>query len=340
MVIIMTKCIIASLLALMLSLTTFAQATALPETKINDWAVPDVGRAARLGLLTATLGTDYTRDITRLQFSELVVNWVEKATGDTIDGTSVKFSATTRIAAQKSAVVGIVKGTGDGTSFSPNRLITREEVATMLYRAIHYTNPNNNLDTASLTTGADNAHVSNWAKDALSSMVGGGIINGTSDNTLAPKANVSMEQAAILIYRLYGQSILKDITPLAEAFVSDQKAIITKLQGAYTSTPSTCSDSRIDSIQMAEVFQENGTSYILSSLKYSVKADNPEAVIVFEDTWKDGWLVINAVTTYVVQMDGGNFTSLGGYTTAGAADGNKEMYKLDFENWRAENILT
>ena len=62
-------------------------------------------------------------------------------------------------------------------------------------------------------------------------MVGCGIINGTSDNTLAPKANVSIEQAAILIYRLYGQSILKDITPLAEAFVSDQKAIITKLQG-------------------------------------------------------------------------------------------------------------
>ena len=43
MVIIMKKCIIASILALMLSLTTFAQATALPETKINDWAVPDVG---------------------------------------------------------------------------------------------------------------------------------------------------------------------------------------------------------------------------------------------------------------------------------------------------------
>ena len=209
----------------------------------------------------------------------------------------------------------------------------------MLYRAIQYTNPNNNLDAASLTKFSDNAQVSNWAKDAMSSMVGCGIINGTSDNTLAPKANVSIEQAAILIYRLYGQSILKDITPLAEAFVSDQKAIITKLQGAYTSTPSTFSDSRIDSIQMAEVFQENGTTYILYSLKYSVKADNPEAVIVFEDTLKDGWLVINAVTTYVVQMDGGKLTSLGGYTTEFSADGNKEMYKIDFENWLAENIL-
>ena len=48
MVIIMKKCIIASILALMLSLTTFAQATALPETKINDWAVPDVGRYEQL----------------------------------------------------------------------------------------------------------------------------------------------------------------------------------------------------------------------------------------------------------------------------------------------------
>ena len=48
---------------------------------------------------------------------------------------------------------------------------------------------------------------------------------------------------------------------------------------------------------------------------------------------------INAVTTYVVQMDGGKFTSLGGYTTEFSADGNKEMYKIDFENWLAENIL-
>ena len=50
-------------------------------------------------------------------------------------------------------------------------------------------------------------------------------------------------------------------------------------------------------------------------------------------------MVINAVTTYVVQMDGGKFTSLGGYTTEFSADGNKEMYKIDFENWLAENIL-
>ena len=64
MVIIMKKkYIIISILALMLSLTTFAQATALVETNINDWAVPDVGRAERLGLLTDTLGNDYTPPI-------------------------------------------------------------------------------------------------------------------------------------------------------------------------------------------------------------------------------------------------------------------------------------
>ena len=40
----------------------------------------------------------------------------------------------------------------------------------MLYRAIQYTNPNNNLDTASLTKFSDNAQVSNWAKDAMSSV--------------------------------------------------------------------------------------------------------------------------------------------------------------------------
>ena len=329
------KQIIISFLALIMSLTIFVQATDSAGARISDWAATDAGRAERLGLVTNTLGTDYTRSITRIQFTELVVNCVEKATGSTIDTGSVKFTDTADSAAQKAATVGIVKGTGDSTRFSPGRLITREEVATMLYRAILYTNPTEVPVVASFTMFSDAAQVSDWAQEAMGSMIACGIINGYSDSILAPKANVNIEQAIVLVYRLYGQSILAKITPLAEAYVSDQKAVISELQGTYTDTPSTFSDSRLDSIKMAEVFQENGNTYILYSIKYSLKADQPGAVVIFEDTLKDGWLSINEVTTYVVQISNSEFTSLGGYTTEFSADGNKEVYKADFEKWLA-----
>ena len=55
---------------------------------------------------------------------------------------------------------------------------------------------------------------------------------------------------------------------------------------------------------------------------------------------KDGWLVINAVTTYVVKwMAASSHVSPDTQPEVSAPMETKEMYKIDFENWLAENIL-
>lgn len=318
---------------LYLSLVTPTYATG---TQMSAWGSVDIGRADRLGLVTDILGTDYTKDITRIQFAELITNFVETVTGSTIEEDGIKFTDTSSLAIQKAAAAGIVKGTGNGTTFSPNCSITREEIAVMLYRTVQYINPNEISTISSFTQFSDATQVSEWAWDAVGSMVGCGIINGISENLLAPTANASIEQAIIFVYRLYKKVITSQIIPLAETYASEQKDMIAKLQASYSTTPSSFSDSRVDSLKMAEVFQKDGNTYILYSLRYSVKADRPEAVVLFDDTMKDGWLSMNAISTLVFQTNCGTFALIGGYITEFSANGNNEVYQADFESWLAE----
>ena len=61
---------------------------------------------------------------------------------------------------------------------------------------------------------------------------------------------------------------------------------------------------------------------------------------MFEDTLKDGWLVINAVTTYVVQMDGGKFTSLGDTQPSFQLTETKKCIKLTLRTgWRKTFLI-
>lgn len=326
----------SSILAVIFFLSVFAQPVGAADTKVSNWASTDIGRAVRLGLVIDDLGTDFTQNITRIQFAELIVSFAEETSDRDIVCGSAQFTDTTNIAALKCAAIGVVKGTGDGPTFSPDRLISREEIVTMLYRAIQYTNSDALPPVASYVQFSDASEVSLWAQESMGCMVGCGIITGFSDNTLAPKASTSIEQAIIMIYRLCKQAIYPEISILANSYIAEQKAAIAGLQGTYTSNPSTFSDSRLDSLQIEEVFEYGDKTYLLCAVKYSLKADNPESVVLFEDTLNGDWLSINATSTLVVRVDNGDLTALGGYTTEFSANGNKSMYKSDFENWLSD----
>lgn len=97
----------------------------------------------------------------------------------------------------------IILGYEDGT-FKPNQSITRQEVATMLYR---YSNaksidlePINKIDAK---TAADWQQVGGFAKDAMIWAVAGGIINGTDSTrlVLCPNDTATRAQMAVIIAR-------------------------------------------------------------------------------------------------------------------------------------------
>ncbi len=98
----------------------------------------------------------------------------------------------------------ITNGVG-GAYFAPDRNVTREEFATMLYR---FTTINFGMydfsDTslrAPLDSFNDASNVSSWAEDAMSWAVAEGLISGKPQNMLAPQDNITKYELATIIYR-------------------------------------------------------------------------------------------------------------------------------------------
>ncbi len=93
---------------------------------------------------------------------------------------------------------GIVNGTTE-TTFSPDRFITREQVAVMLYRYAQFlgTDPQPNGDFSGF---ADADRVSAYAADAMRWAVGEGLISGKGDGILDPLGTATRAQIAQIIY--------------------------------------------------------------------------------------------------------------------------------------------
>lgn len=94
---------------------------------------------------------------------------------------------------------GIVKGTGDG--FLPNDPVTREQLATILYRYM-MTQNYNTTQRASLSSFSDSSNVSPWAKEAMEWAVSAGLITGKTGGILDPGGNASRAEVATIFERL------------------------------------------------------------------------------------------------------------------------------------------
>ena len=91
------------------------------------------------------------------------------------------------------------------TTFDTYGALTRQQMATFLFRALQYVK--NNSDTeytvydSKLGYYSDFGQIESWATQAMAFMNALGLINGTTDTTLAPNAPCTIEQALIVAYR-------------------------------------------------------------------------------------------------------------------------------------------
>ena len=108
-----------------------------------------------------------------------------------IDGADTSGGLVWYSAAQKWA---ISEGVSDGTE--PNALITREQLATMLWRYAGEPEGNSTLDGFT-----DSGSVSYWAYGALVWAVENGIVTGMGDGILAPQGTATRAQAATMFMR-------------------------------------------------------------------------------------------------------------------------------------------
>ena len=107
---------------------------------------------------------------------------------------------------------GVVKGI-TATTFEPDGLITREQLATMLFR-FSSSAPVSVPERADLTPFSDDEKVSEWANEPLEWAVEAGLIKGTDGNRLAPEGNATREQFAAIIERYDGSFKLAYNTPV------------------------------------------------------------------------------------------------------------------------------
>ncbi len=100
--------------------------------------------------------------------------------------------------------MGIVNGIGNNM-FAPRSHITREDMMVIVYRALKVTGKELATDSSagvSATSFSDYNLVSDYAKEAVSYLVANGIIKGTSDGRIAPKAFVTIWEADAVIERI------------------------------------------------------------------------------------------------------------------------------------------
>ncbi len=170
------------------------------------WYAEGTAESVRLGLIAGTSKTTFSPEVptTRAMFVTMLARFQSSLDGTTrIDGDSTFNDMTEETwwsaSARWAADAGIVKGMPDG-AFAPDKPITREQMATMLYRYAEYLGLATGLS-ADLSSFPDSGEVSSWALEGMEYAVGSGLIEG-SDGSLLPTKDATRAQAVTVFLRL------------------------------------------------------------------------------------------------------------------------------------------
>ena len=174
----------------------------------SDWAHEGIDYCVRHGLMSGFDATTFSPDTvsTRAQIVMILYN----LSGDTTDYSKyyVPFTDVRPGTWYYNAVAwgydkDIVSGMST-TTFAPDGLITREQMAVLLYGYTEKYAPAYLGGAASLNGFPDAASVSNWAYAAMSWAVGNGLISGIASNGadyLAPSGGATRAQIAAIMMR-------------------------------------------------------------------------------------------------------------------------------------------
>ncbi|OAS13251.1 DUF5018 domain-containing protein, partial [Paenibacillus oryzisoli] len=180
----------------------------------KHWAAQDIIEMSERMIVNGTDGGLYRPDqmITRAEFAAILV----RGLGLTQATSGSSFSDVTEhdwysAIVQTAASYKLITGFEDGT-FRPNDTITREQAMVIIARAMTLTGLEAKLPSVSedeiLLAYKDADTASDWALNRIASTIQAKVINGKSENTLAPLDSVTRAEVAVIIKRLLQQSEL------------------------------------------------------------------------------------------------------------------------------------
>ncbi len=170
--------------------------------KASSWAEEELNKAKELNLIPETFnGQDLTQNITRREFAHVAVKLFEKIAGTKalVPGTN-PFQDTDDVEVLKAYELGITNGTSNNT-FSPDSLITREQMATMMARALSKAGIDTTVNLESVTKFADDSEMHDWGKASIYYMSSIEIIKGVGNNQFGVTGNATREQALLISER-------------------------------------------------------------------------------------------------------------------------------------------
>ena len=186
--------------------------TPFTDVKTTDWFYNEVQYVYEHGLMSGTSSTTFAPNVTTTRGMIVTIlhrmEGTPPATGTVF--TDVRAGQWYTDAVAWASAKNIVGGYGNG-KFGPDDPITREQMATILYRYSQY----KSYDTAvsgGLSGFTDSAKISSYAIDAVQWAVGGGLLSGMGDGTLAPQGNATRAQAATILMRLCENVVNSNLT--------------------------------------------------------------------------------------------------------------------------------
>lgn len=175
--------------------------------KASTWAINDVKWADSYKMIPKGSYESLKKSITREEFVSLLVKLYEKLTNKEIQVVKEKpFNDTESVDVSKAYSVKIIDRVEDN-KFLPKDNITREEMVKGFYNTIKAAQPDLSLDIEHELKFKDIDNVSNEAISAITYLNGKNILNGKSEEILAPKAICTREEAIALAKRVYEKII-------------------------------------------------------------------------------------------------------------------------------------
>lgn len=176
----------------------------LPFTDVQstDWYADAVQFAVSRGLFQGMSETEFAPNVEMSR--AMLVTVLYRMSGEQAQGNAdfedVSTDAWYAQAVSWAKANGVVSGVSD-TQFDPDRAVTREQMATILYRYSQLKNLIDTSDSNSLQEFTDAATVSDYAIPAMGWAVQNGLISGMGDQTLAPAGSATRAQVASILQR-------------------------------------------------------------------------------------------------------------------------------------------
>ena len=169
---------------------------------IGHWAEGNILNMAKAGIVNGVSDIEFQpdRSVTRAEFATMISKVLNLTESTENTYSDVAEDAWYKDVVLQCTKAGLIKGS-EG-KFRPDDLISREEMAVVIYRAKSYLGLTNVESNSKYSAFDDQDEISDWAKDAVTSIAQDGIINGIGNNMFAPKSSATRAQAVVVLEKI------------------------------------------------------------------------------------------------------------------------------------------